>query len=129
MTTRRTLHLPALLVAAAVLVACAAALLAVSGTAGATFPGQNGKIAYASYDGDDYEIYTINPGGGGKSRVTNNDTDDVDPSYSPDGNEIAYVRDDGNDTEIYTIKVGGRGKFRVTKNDTPDYGLSWGTRP
>src|SRR5215217_256594 len=48
MTTRRTLHLPALLgtLAAAVLVACAVALLAVSREADATFPGKNGRIAY-----------------------------------------------------------------------------------
>jgi hypothetical protein len=31
----------------------------------ATFPGTNGRIAYANYDGTDYEIYTINPVGGG----------------------------------------------------------------
>ena len=59
MTTGRTLHLPALLVAAAVLVACAAAVLAVSEKAEATFAGPNGKTAYADGGG----LYTINPGG------------------------------------------------------------------
>ena len=29
----------------------------------ATFPGKNGKIAYSSWDGQDYEIYTIKPRG------------------------------------------------------------------
>ena len=29
--------------------------------AGATFPGKPGKIAYRCHDGNDYEIYTINP--------------------------------------------------------------------
>ena len=50
MTTRRTLCLPALLVAAVVLVACAVAVLAVSEKAEATFPGIRGKIAYSAYD-------------------------------------------------------------------------------
>ena len=27
----------------------------------ATFPGKHGKIAYMRHDGNDYEIYTINP--------------------------------------------------------------------
>src|SRR5688500_2746343 len=79
MTTRRVLYLPAALLgtlAAAVVLACAAALLAGSQKAEATFPGKNGRIAYATYDGNDYEIYTINPNGSGKIKVTNNVTDD-----------------------------------------------------
>jgi hypothetical protein len=47
----------------------------------ATFPGKSGKIAYQGYDGQDYEIYTINSNGGGKFRVTNNKTDDQEPSW------------------------------------------------
>src|SRR5215211_2005346 len=106
---RRTLHLPALLgtLAAAVLVACAVVLLALSEKAEATFPGKNGRIAYSFYDGNDYEIYTTNSRGGDKFQVTNNNRDDYGPSYSPDGKRIAYVEFDRNDAEIYTIKVGG----------------------
>jgi hypothetical protein len=49
------------MIAAAVAVACAVALLAVSQKkAEATFPGKNGRIAYQGHDGNDYEIYTIN---------------------------------------------------------------------
>jgi hypothetical protein len=47
----------------------------------ATFPGKPGKIAYSGYDGQDYEIYTINPGGGGKFNVTDNGTGDYNPSW------------------------------------------------
>ena len=40
------------------------------------------KIAYVSPDVfGNYEIYTINVGGGGKSRVTNDDTSDSGPSW------------------------------------------------
>jgi hypothetical protein len=52
---------------------------------GATLPGQNGKIACAVDDGSsgemDSEIYTISVGGGGEIKVTNNDTNDLDPSW------------------------------------------------
>jgi TolB protein len=58
---------------------------------------------------------------GGKSRVTNNDKDDVEPSFSPYGKRIAYVASDGNDSEIYTIKVGGGSKTQVTNNDKYDF--------
>src|SRR5829696_7803205 len=63
MTSIRTLYLPALIVVT-VLMACAAALLAVSEKAEATFPGNNGRIAYSAFDGGvDETIYTIKPGG------------------------------------------------------------------
>jgi Tol biopolymer transport system component len=38
------------------------------------------KIAYAGSDGDS-EIYTINSGGGGKVEVTDNGTNDYEPSW------------------------------------------------
>ena len=62
------------MIAAAVLLACAVAVLAVWEE---TFSGKNGKIAYASYDGSYHEIYTINPGVGGRFQITNN-TDELD---------------------------------------------------
>jgi Tol biopolymer transport system component len=87
--------------------------------AGATFPGQNGKIAYAGFDGADLEIYTINPDGTGKFQVTTNNTSDFRPDYSPNANRIAYAGLDG-DQEIYTIPVGGGTPFNVTNNTTED---------
>ena len=131
MARRRTLYLP-VLIAVAVAVACAVALSALSEKAEATFPGKNGRIAYANYDGTDYEIYTINPDGSGKTQLTHNNTDDIDPAYSPDGKKIVYAGQDGQggDLEIYTINArGGGGKSRVTNNDAYPYGLSWGSRP
>jgi hypothetical protein len=118
--TRRMLCLPALIVAA-VLMACAVVVLALSEKAEATFPGKNGRIVYAGWNrGKDFEIYTINPDGSGKTQLTHNDTNDIDPAYSPDGEKIAYV---GLDGEIHTINVGGGGKSRDTNNDTFLYRL------
>jgi hypothetical protein len=89
MTTSRTLHLPALLlVAVAVVVACAAALLAVSEKAEATFAGKNGKIAYA-----DGGLYTINPDRGGKTKVAGHPADGYPLDYSPTGKKVTYPHD------------------------------------
>src|SRR5215216_534373 len=118
---RRTLYLPVLIVAA-VLMGCAPAVLAVSGKAKAAFPGKNGKIAYVRNDGNDYEIYAIDGGGGDKTQLTNDNTGNYAPSYSPGGKKIAYSGSSGSgDTEIYTIDAGGGGKTPLTRNDRDDF--------
>lgn len=49
----------------------------------ATFPGKSGKLAYSGEEGPnaDYEIYTINVGGGSKFNVTDNGNDDYEPFW------------------------------------------------
>src|SRR5215203_279474 len=120
---RRTLYLPVLIVAA-VLIGCAPVVLAVSGKAEAAFPGKNGKIAYVRNDGNDYEIYAIDAGGGGrKIQLTHNNNDEFDPDYSPDGKRNAYTGLNKNydKSAIYTISVRGGGKSRVTEGSDPSY--------
>ena len=48
-------------------------------------------IAYEGYDGNDSEIYTIDMRGGSTLKVTDNDSNDSQPDYAPDGKTIAYV--------------------------------------
>jgi Tol biopolymer transport system component len=129
---RRKLYLPALLgpLVAAVLMACAAAVV-VSKEAEATFPGKNGRIAYNSQG----VIYTINPNGTGKFKVTNTRVGGYYIDYSPDGKNITYTSyegfNDGNptgpqkDTEIYTINVDGSAKTNVTNNNRGDEDSSY----
>src|SRR5215217_7844181 len=133
MMRRRTLYLPALLgtIAAAVLVACAVALFAVSGEANAAFPGENGSIAYNSQG----VIYTINPDGSGKSKVTDTRVSGYPIDYSPEGKKITYTShegfNDGNptgpqkDAEIYTINVGGSDRTNLTNNNRGDEDSSY----
>jgi TolB protein len=124
MTRRTRLHLPALLVGAAVLVACAAVVLAAPREAEATFPGKNGRIAYQ--DWFSLVIYTINPNGSGKHEVTESCVYPSLADYSPTGKKITYTSCEGRlgkDLGISTINVGGGGKFRVTHvthNNTDD---------
>jgi hypothetical protein len=89
MARRPTLTLPVMIVAA-VMVACALALLAVSQKAEATFPDKNGRIAYSAFDldgGVDDTIYTTKPGGGAKTKLTRG----YHLSFSPDGKRFAYT--------------------------------------
>ena len=86
---------------------------------GTDFPSP-GSIAYTRYDGNDQEIYTISPTGGTPFQVTDNTTNEFDPSLSPDGTQIAYQGYDGDDQEIYTINSAGGTPFQVTYNTTDD---------
>jgi hypothetical protein len=104
--TRRMFYLPALIVAA-VLMACAVVMLAVSEEADAAFSGKNSRTAYQGSDG---VIYTIHPDGAGKTQVT----EGSNPSFSADGKKIVYSAWGGNDQEIYTVKDTGRRPFTYT---------------
>jgi TolB protein len=112
------------MIAAAVTVACVVALSTVSEKAEATFPGKNGKIAYQ--EEFSLGIYTINPNGSAKTKVTEACVYPSLPDYSPDGKKITYTSCEGTlgkDLGISTINVGGGGKFQVTHvthNNTDD---------
>src|SRR5215212_9282358 len=112
----KTNHLGAL-AAAGTLVAVGLVVLIMvvveASPAEATFPGNPGKIAYSAHHGQDFEIYTINSGGGGEVQLTDNAAKAYNPSYSPSGKKIAYSGYDGQDFEIYTINSGGGARFNV----------------
>jgi hypothetical protein len=113
---------------AALLTVAAAGLLAAVGLvvlnvqpAEANYPGTPGKIAYSGWDGNDWDIYTINTNGGSRKNVTNNNsTNDYQPDYAPGGTKIAYAGNDRNDWEIYTINPNGGSRFNVTNNKADD---------
>jgi hypothetical protein len=70
----KTNHWGALAPAAGTLVAVGLLVLIMvvveASPAEATFPGNPGKkIAYSGYDGQHFEIYSINPGGGARSNL------------------------------------------------------------
>ncbi|MGH3089049.1 MAG: TolB family protein, partial [Rubrobacteraceae bacterium] len=93
--------------ALATALAVAASLLAMPTQA--AFPGKDGKIAFAMDDGNDDEIFTMNPDGTGLKQLTDNDASDDDPSFSPDGRRIVFEsnRDDPNEDDIFVMKADG----------------------
>ena len=92
---------------AALLAACGVAMLAVNEPAQAAFPGQNGRIAYVlPLPNGFHEIYTMNPNGTDRKKLTNNLAYDTSPTYSPSGTKIAFARDrEGDVSKIYTMNA------------------------
>ena len=116
---------------AAAMVSAALLLVALAGTAReaeATFPGNNGKIAFASNrttgegvdnpEGD-FEIFTMEPDGTGLSQLTHNAAFDFDPEWSADGKKIAFESDRGLFSEIFVMNADGTEETQVTTN--PDF--------
>ena len=112
-TTRRTLSMPALILAA-VSVACAAALVAVSERADAAFPGKKGTMAYT--DTSNGAIYSLlEPGGGASTEVAGAHQ----PSFSPDGNRFAHTVFGGASAEGSRLHTGG--EFLTVNGVTQNY--------
>jgi len=85
-----------------------------------TFPGLNGKIAFASRrDGND-NIYVMNADGTKQTQLTNDPAADYGPAWSPDGSKIAFFSDRDGDFEVYVMDADAKesGVVQLTHNDT-----------
>jgi TolB protein len=92
----------------------------------ATFPGNNGKIAFHSDRDGNYEIYTQNfDGTGTAARLTNNAANDFYPNWSPDGAKIAFSSFRDGNLEIYSMNADGSAQTRVTNNAASDSQAAW----
>jgi len=112
---------------------CAACALLVSATpAHATFPGENGKIVFMSFDDVQTDIYTMSPNGRHVRNLTlDSPADDDFPRWSPDGRMIAFwstrtgPANPTGDQEIFVMNADGSGLRQVTFNTVDDGGPAW----
>jgi len=83
------------------------------------------KIAFVSNRDGNYEIYVMNPNGSEQTRLTYNDADDTEPSWSPDGKKIAFASNRDDNYEIYVMNSDGSNQTRLTYNDANDREPAW----
>ena len=91
------------------------------------------KIVFASYRDGNHEIYVMNADGSNQTRLTNDPSFDMAPSWSPDGKKIAFysLRNDvppekderwwyEMNAEIYVMNADGSEQKNITNNPAYD---------
>jgi len=105
----------------------ALALLSAS-PAWATYPAQNGRIAFVANLSGTFQLYTINPDGSDMIQLTNLPPTDNPlwiPDYSPDGQHILFSHDMSGALELYVINSDGTGLIQLTADGSVNLFARW----
>ena len=98
------------------------------------------QIAFVSKRDGNFEIYVMDADGADQRNLSDNDFDDWDPAWSPDGKRIVFCSDrDGHPdripgwftSEIYVMAADGGNQQNLTNHPSDDRSPSWspdGTR-
>jgi TolB protein len=101
---------------------CVIALL-LPPTAQATFPGGNGRIAFAS----DEVLFTIDPDGSGLTRIPTDSCEGLEPDWAPDGRTIGFIERCGpsGTFDLSAVDVDGAGLRRIYATNRDDARIDW----
>jgi TolB protein len=115
--TRRD-EMKRLLTGTAVAAVCAVA--AFSGSARATYPGANGRIAFGMNVNGNTDVYSVLPNGQDLQRLTTDPGFDACAAYSADGSRIGYCSGEGGGpVQVWTMNQDGSDKQQVTHMSGP----------
>jgi dipeptidyl aminopeptidase/acylaminoacyl peptidase len=97
-------------------VAVLVALISFGAPAGASVPGGEGRIAFASTRDGNAELYSVWPDGSGARRLTWTSATEQSPAWAPDlfASKIAYESDESGRFRINVMDWDGRNQRRVS---------------
>ena len=90
--------------------------------AGAQIPGADGRIAFDSDRGGDFDVYTMVADGTDPRRLTTDPARDHSPAFSSDGARIAFVSERDGNAELYVMDADGGHQTRLTDDPGVDIG-------
>ena len=88
-----------------------------SGSATATFPGDNGRIAFYSFNTDPTRIGTVEPDGSDRLWLTAGQRNSYSPAWSADGSMIAFVKDRRASDRLLTMNADDTGGTVVFESE------------
>jgi Tol biopolymer transport system component len=104
-----------------------ASLVESAGAASASFPGENGRIAFTIANHGGFDVYSMQPDGSSRLRLTTNPQEDSTPAWSPDGTRIAYDAATGGTAsrDIFIMNANGTHRVNLTHDDVGDSYAAW----
>lgn len=84
-----------------------------------------GALGRIAFDDDTRDVWRVNDDGTGLQRLTADQAQEFDPTWSPDAMMIAYRSETEGDSEIYVMNADGSNRRNVTNNPAADYSPSW----
>lgn len=89
-------------------------------------------IAFVRWDGGNADLFVLGKLAKGTwqdgleiTRLTQHESDDLSPNWSPDARSIAFVSFRDGSAEIYSMRVDGSKQRRLTKNEADDLTPDW----
>ncbi len=82
-------------------------------------------IVFASSRTGSGDIYTVDPSGGGPTRLTSGNAVDAEPEWSPDRTRILFTSTRHGNLEIYVMAANGSNVTRLTTNGASDISPAW----
>ena len=85
------------------------------------------SFSWRDFPGQDQrnELYLMDANGSNQVRLTDNEAEDVEPTWSPDGSRIAFTSSRDGSSDIYVAAADGSGQRRLTTDPAPDEGPAW----
>ena len=85
----------------------------------------NGERLVASDRDGDFEIYIVDANESTWERLTDNDSDDIDPAWSPDWRRVVFASDRTGNWEIFAMDQDGVNQDPLTNNPADDRFPAW----
>src|SRR6266545_1488488 len=83
------------------------------------------RIAFASNNGETFDIYVINADGSGLRQLTSDPATDRFPAWSPDGSRITFSSDRNGQSDIYVMNTDGSQVQQLTNDAAGDFVPAW----
>ncbi len=84
-----------------------------------------GSLVYFAQRDNNFDIYRMTLPDRFEIRLTNNESHELFPVVSPDGDRIAYMSDRDGDYDIYVMNMTGMSVRRITTNEVNDRFPAW----